>query len=88
MVVKSTLLFNTVIKTAFKNVLLPQYGPHSFRKTIGMLMSDLKLTLEAQKAWSQNIGHYSLATTVNSYMPVSIERQKEIMKKLRKQNSE
>lgn len=79
---------NAVIKTAFRNAQLPEYGSHAFRKTIGMLMSDLNLTLEQQKAWSQNIGHDSLATTVNSYMPVSIERQKEIIRKLHEQKPE
>lgn len=73
---------NSVVKNAFAMVQLPQYTPHSFRKTHGLLMSDLKLTIEEQKAWSLNLGHKNFATTVNSYLPVSTHRQGELLKAL------
>ena len=37
-------------------------------------------TMEQRKAWSQNLGHEHLATTVSAYMPVSRERQGELLR--------
>ena len=70
---------NHIVRTAFFNVQMHPYTPHSFRKTLGLLMNDLELTLEQQKAWSQNMGHENFTTTVSSYLPVSEQRQKEII---------
>lgn len=70
---------NQIVRTAFSNVQLHPYTPHSFRKTLGLLMNDLDLTLEQQKAWSQNMGHKNFSTTVSSYLPVSEQRQQEII---------
>lgn len=73
---------NQVIGNAFSMVQMPKYTPHSFRKTLGHLMSELDLSVEAQKAWSQNLGHDNFATTVDSYIPVSTRRQTDIIKGL------
>ena len=35
------------------------------------------------KAWSRNLGHEHLATTVNSYIPVTRERQRELLERMR-----
>ena len=64
---------------AFAAVGLPEYTPHSFRKTLAMLGDKLCETMEQRKAWSQNLGHEHLATTVSAYMPVSRERQAELL---------
>ena len=37
-------------------------------------------TPEALKAFSQNIGHESLMTTYSAYLPVSSERQAELIR--------
>ena len=58
------------------------FTPHSFRKSLAMLGDAKCQSLEARKAWSQNLGHENLATTVNAYMPVSRERQAEIIRRL------
>jgi hypothetical protein len=42
----------------------------------------LQLNLEQMKAFSQNIGHDSMLTTLCSYVPVSPERQAEIIRTL------
>lgn len=70
---------NEVTKGAFRDTQQRPNNAHSFRKTLGMLMSERCETLEKQKAWSQNLGHENLMTKVTSYMPVSQERQLEIM---------
>lgn len=45
-------------------------------------MSDRNLPLDAQKAWSQNLGHENMATTISSYLPVSEEEQGRLIKGL------
>ena len=74
--------FNEVIRTAFANVQMPQYTPHSFRKTLAVHGNQVCQTMEQMKAWSLNLGHDNLATTVNSYIPVSRERQRELITEL------
>ena len=73
---------NQIVRAAFANVQMHPYTPHSFRKTLGLLMNDLELTLEQQKAWSQNMGHENFTTTVSSYLPVSAQRQRELIKNI------
>ena len=70
-----------VVAQAFTAVGLPKFNPHGFRKTIIALAMDLKLSPEEFKAWSQNLGHESVVTTMTSYMPVSLGRQRELIKK-------
>ena len=71
-----------VIGSAFQKAGLHQFNPHSIRTTLAMLGDRVCETLEARKAWSQNLGHESLATTVSAYMPVCRERQGALIKGL------
>jgi len=75
---------NQIVRTAFTNVQMHPYTPHSIRKTLGLLMNNLELTLEQQKAWLQNMGHENFTTTVSSYLPVSELRQQDIINSLKK----
>jgi integrase/recombinase XerD len=68
-----------IFKTAFERVGLPYVKPHSIRDTLTQLAYRLKLNGEQLKAWSQNMGHDSPLTTLNSYGHVTIERQAEII---------
>ena len=68
------------IKDAFLVAGLPTFTPHAFRKTLVKWASDNYQTVEAFKAFSQNIGHSSVVTTASAYMPVSIERQAQLIK--------
>ena len=74
--------FISIIRNAFAVVQLPEYTPHSFRKTLGHLMNERCKTLEEQKAWSMNLGHENLATTVSAYMPISPQRQAELINRM------
>jgi integrase len=78
-----TTKLNQIIRTAFAQVQLPEYTPHSFRKTLFLFGTELCQTLEEIKAWSRNLGHENLATSYNSYLPMSRERQREILAKFR-----
>ena len=69
-----------VIKDAFITAGLPPFGPHSFRKTLGILASDHCRTPEQFKAWSLNLGHENIATTLSAYCPVSTSRQGELIR--------
>lgn len=69
-----------ITKQAFSNAGLPVFTPHGFRRTLAMYGDEICTTREAFKAWSLNIGHTNLVTTVQSYMPVSTQRQKELIK--------
>ena len=72
-----------VFAKAFRDVQMHPYGLHTVRKTLGQEMSDRNMTLEEQKAWSQNMGHENFTTTVSSYLPVSEQRQGELIKALK-----
>lgn len=68
------------IKAAFTAAGLPAFAPHSFRKTLVRWGEHTYPTREGFKAFSQNIGHDSIITTVSAYMPVSQERQGELIR--------
>jgi len=73
---------NEVFRTAFAQVQMHPYHPHSIRKTLGQELSDRNLPLATQKAWSQNLGHENFTTTVSSYLPVTGQQQGELIKAL------
>ena len=80
---KNSAKFNDALKTAFNMVQMPSYTPHSLRKTLGLLLNEKCKTPEQMKAWSMNMGHEHLRTTMSAYMPVSLERQGTLMKAMR-----
>jgi integrase/recombinase XerD len=71
-----------IFKDAFEAVDLPNFNPHSFRKTLVQLGQKVCQTPEEFKAWSQNIGHEGVLTTFYSYGEVQPGRQAEIIKQL------
>jgi integrase len=72
------------IKEAFQTAGLPTFTPHAFRKTLVKWASDTYQSVESFKAFSQNIGHSSVVTAASAYMPISIERQGELIKNRKK----
>lgn len=72
-----------VIKEAFTSAGLRNFGPHSFRKTLGILANEHCKTPEQFKAWSMNLGHENIATTLSAYCPVSTARQGELIRGFR-----
>lgn len=73
-----------IYREAFVNAGLPYYNPHSFRNTLTRLGQELCRTPEDFKAWSQNLGHEQVLTTLTSYGAVSCQRQGEIVQGLSK----
>ncbi len=73
---------NAIIKEAFRRVQMQPFTPHAFRKTLALYGDEICARMEQRKAWSMNLGHEHMATTVNSYIPVSKERQGELIRGL------
>ena len=71
-----------IFREAFAAAGLPYFNPHSFRKTLATLAQELCTTPEALKAWSQNLGHEGVLTTLYSYGSVAAGRQAQLMKEL------
>ncbi|MGA8965752.1 MAG: site-specific integrase, partial [Pseudolabrys sp.] len=72
----------TIFKEAFETAGLPGFNPHSFRHALAMLGERTCSTPEEFKAWSQNLGHEQVLTTLTSYGEVAPYRQAEIMRTL------
>ncbi len=77
-----------IFKQAFVNAGLPYYNPHSFRNTLVRLGERECKTIEEFKAWSQNLGHEGVLTTLYSYGEVQDYRQAEIFKNARETKGE
>ena len=71
-----------VIKAAFTTAGLPAFAPHSFRKTLVKYGDQRCQTREQFKAWSLNLGHDSVVTTISAYCPISKERQAKLIRAL------
>jgi integrase/recombinase XerD len=64
-----------IFKAAFQAAGLPYYSPHTFRHMLMQVAYQRKLNAAQLKAWSQNLGHESLLTTLTSYGKISLEEQ-------------
>jgi integrase/recombinase XerD len=72
----------TIFRNAFEAAGLPYFNPHSFRKTLARLGLQRCQMGEEFQAWSQNLGHEKMATTMISYGRVDRLRQRDIVKSL------
>lgn len=72
-----------IFREAFERAGLPAFNPHSFRNTLAQLGERVCMNAEAFKAWSQNLGHESVLTTLTSYGAVAPVRQAELLRELR-----
>ena len=75
---KSTTQIREIFKNSFAKYQLPYYNPHSFRDTLSML-GKKTCTLEQYQAWSQNLGHSKMSTTLDEYGNISTHRQFELI---------
>jgi len=71
-----------IFKEAFARAGLPYYHPHSFRKTITQLGSQVCTSPEEFKSWSQNMGHEAVLTTFTAYLTVPPDRQAALIRSL------
>jgi integrase/recombinase XerD len=71
-----------LFKRAFEKAEIQYFNPHSFRDTLVRIGEQLCQSPEEFKAWSQNLGHAGVLTTLYSYGDVPDYRQAELIKKL------
>ena len=71
-----------IFREAFVAAGLPYFNPHSFRRTLAILGQRHCRTIEEFKAWSQNLGHEGVMTTLTSYGQIPIARQAELIRKM------
>jgi integrase len=69
----------SIFKREFERAGLPYFNPHSFRKTLARLGQATCQTPEQFKAWSQNLGHDDVLTTLTSYGQIDRLRQREVI---------
>ncbi|MCP3055856.1 tyrosine-type recombinase/integrase [Aurantimonas marianensis] len=72
-----------VFRESFEGAGLPYFNPHSLRKTLARLGERVCGSPEEFKAWSQNLGHDQVMTTLVSYGTVAPHRQEELIGKMR-----
>lgn len=77
-----------VFRAAFARVGLPYSNPHVFRDALVQLGYRRCRTPESIKAWSQNLGHEKLVTTLTAYGQISADRQREIIRELHEDPTE
>lgn len=70
------------VKAAFETVDLPMFAPHSFRRTLVSIANEHCKTPEQFKAWSLNLGHDDISTTLYAYCPVNTGRHRELIKRI------
>lgn len=68
-----------IFKAAFQAASLPYYSPHTFRHMLMQIAYQRKLTPAQLKAWSQNLGHESLLTSLTSYGNLPLEMQGQLI---------
>ncbi|WP_086608610.1 tyrosine-type recombinase/integrase [Erythrobacter donghaensis] len=71
-----------IYRDAFAAADLPYFNPHCFRDALVQLGERICTTPEEFKAWSQNIGHERVLTTLTSYGKVPAARQAELIRGL------
>lgn len=72
-----------IFRKAFEGAGLPYFNPHSLRDTLVQFGEQECTTPEQFKAWSQNLGHERVMTTLTSYGTVAPHRQAELIRGMR-----
>lgn len=68
-----------IVKAAIHRCGQQPFRPHAIRATLAQLGYRIALTMEEQKAWSQNLGHDHLATTTIYYGKLDTDTQARLM---------
>ncbi len=76
---KSAAPIRRIFKTGFERARLPYCHPHTCRDMLVQVGYNRCKTPEQMKAWSQNLGHAKMSTTLMSYGTVPQSRQAEII---------
>lgn len=71
-----------IFQAAFEAIGLPYFRPHSFRDTLSQFGERFAPSIEHYKAWSQNLGHEHITTTLTSYGNMDPWRQGELVRSM------
>lgn len=77
-----------IFKRAFEDAGISYHTPHAFRKTLTRLALEMCDTMEEHWAWSLNLGHNSLNTTLQHYGVPSDERRRQVLNALGRSTDE
>jgi integrase/recombinase XerD len=77
---QSTSQIREIFKTSFEAYHLPYFNPHSFRNTLTSIAEMRCNNMQQLKAWSQNLGHSSINTTLISYGEVPFSMQGDLIR--------
>jgi integrase len=69
-----------IFRRAFAAAGLPYFHPHSLRRTLVQLAYEMNLTHKELRAWSLNLGHDSVLTSVVSYGHLDDFEKAEVMR--------
>lgn len=83
---KNAAAIRKLFKERFEAAGLRYFNPHSFRNTLVQMGQKFCRNAEELKAWSQNMGHEQVMTTLMSYGNVQPNRQADIMAGFRNQD--
>ena len=75
-------LLREIFKNSFEAYHLPYFNPHSFRNTLTAIGEMKCKNMQQLKAWSQNLGHSSINTTLISYGEVPFCQQGDLIRSL------
>jgi site-specific recombinase XerD len=70
----------TIYRQAFEAAGLRYYNPHCFRDALTTLGEQICRTPEELKAWSQNVGHNKVMTTLMNYGTVPAAKQADLIR--------
>lgn len=68
-----------IFRRGFALARLEYFHPHSLRRTLMRVAYDLNLSPKEMKAWSQNLGHESVQTSLASYGHLPLEEQRDVL---------
>jgi integrase/recombinase XerD len=71
-----------IFEHAFESAGVSYFSPHTFRHTLGHLAQIYCSNAQELKAWSQNLGHENISTTLTSYGKIDPHSQGEILQKI------
>ncbi|WP_269584063.1 tyrosine-type recombinase/integrase [Roseibium sp. Sym1] len=75
-----------LVRHACEAAKVPPFIPHAIRKTLTTMGEELCHSMQEMKAWSQNLGHEELGTTLKNYGQVPEARQHELLENMRNRN--
>ena len=77
---QTTTQIREIFKTSFEKYNMPYFNPHSFRNTLTQQGEIKCKNMQELKAWSQNLGHSSIHTTLTSYGEVPFTMQGDLIR--------